>query len=740
MIPDKQVEEKENNNENKIEEFQKRSSKIIKKEILISFNHEDEKQNSNIVYMEKGNNKKIKYISLDLLLKKIVIDDFMDQNILLINAFCQQCFCFIDTNILFNKIINCYNYYRKMGVPVTSLSNIITFFNILIIEMYQYKEIKEDDPSLILINNFYDIVIKDLIENSPKPEKKNNINNIKVTFKGDNLENSFDDDSGYNNDLKLNLTKNIYKSSKNNIYFNADDSIYEEKIEENSYLNNYFYINENNENNEDNENNININEQIRRNENNISNYEENENLNINNSINHSENDIYKINKEINSDSKSRRTYFNNVNYSKYNEFELDNKLVWSNTDSKKIAEESKELTKEKNSIKEKKHFHLFGFLKKSKDKKPAKSYDAIRNIKDKKSEKNLRKSNKTKKYKAKEEQVLNSIKEIKNNILNQKPLKKLIDITKNSLLFYKIINRKAISNLEDKKKELKKCNSQDNIFKKRKKGDNKEYFCVLDWEEKDIGNKLLLISESLLNKIHNKELYKAIYLKKNKNTTSPNVMENIDKFNRLSFFIILDILSYDNETDRAKMIAKWAKVAEYCKKINNFNDLFAINSALNNYIITGLKLTLKEVPKKTLALLKDLNKFCDLKGNYKKVREYISNLKPDEYYLPYLGILLRDLAFYEENSKYIINGILINFEKIEKVQKSLDKFFKFRYLVKKEIDPVPRRLNFLEHLENIEEEKLEKIASNLEPLFNFSQKNIKRPTYIDEKYFSNIFK
>ena len=50
MIPDKQVEEKENNNENKIEEFQKRSSKIIKKEILISFNHEDEKQNSNSIY------------------------------------------------------------------------------------------------------------------------------------------------------------------------------------------------------------------------------------------------------------------------------------------------------------------------------------------------------------------------------------------------------------------------------------------------------------------------------------------------------------------------------------------------------------------------------------------------------------------------------------------------------------------------------------------------------------------
>ena len=154
-------------------------------------------------------------------------------------------------------------------------------------------------------------------------------------------------------------------------------------------------------------------------------------------------------------------------------------------------------------------------------------------------------------------------------------------------------------------------------------------------------------------------------------------MENIDKFNRLSFFIILDILSYDNPKDRAKMIEKWAKIAEYCKKINNFNDLFAINSTLNNYIITGLLLTIKEVNKKTLSLLKEINKFCDLNGKYKTVTDYISNLKPDEYNLPYLGILLRDIAFYEENSKYIINGELIYLKKIEKIN---EKFFKFKYL------------------------------------------------------------
>ena len=176
---------------------------------------------------------------------------------------------------------------------------------------------------------------------------------------------------------------------------------------------------------------------------------------------------------------------------------------------------------------------------------------------------------KSKKYKTKDEPILKTIQDIKNDLLSPKPVKQIIDRVKNSLFFYKIVNRREVLNIEENKpKVLRKSNTQDNIFKKPKKGDKKEYFCLLDWEEKDIGNKLLLVSESLINKIQNKELYKAIYLKKNKNKTSPNVMENIDKFNRLSFFIILDILSYDNENDRAKMISKWAKVAEYCKKIN----------------------------------------------------------------------------------------------------------------------------------------------------------------------------
>ena len=120
------------------------------------------------------------------------------------------------------------------------------------------------------------------------------------------------------------------------------------------------------------------------------------------------------------------------------------------------------------------------------------------------------------------------------------------------------------------------------------------------------------------------------------------------------------------------------------------------------------------------------------------MRNHIVHLKQEDYYIPYLGMLLRDLAFNEESSKYIINGVLINLEKIEKVQKIIDKFFRFKTLAKKEIDKIPTQLKFFENLENIKEEKLEKIINNIEPNFNYCQKKFKRPTYIDTKYFSYI--
>lgn len=710
-------------------------SQTLKKESLVLFNEEEEKKDVNVIYTEVNKVKKVKYISLDLLLKKIVIDDFIEKNQLLIYYFCRQCFCFIDNQILFNKIINCYDYYRTKGVPAPYLSNIITFFNILVIEMYQYyTEIKNDHPILELINKFYDIIEKDFSDNSAKKFMNEITKNLKGDGKREDLENMTDRDENDKIEMKINLTKDMSKNSKlNNLYFNGEINHNNEDNGEanNLNINNYLVINDDNEISEKNlkddyHENTNIDKEL--NIIRISQTKEDKNIILN-----EEDDIMKISNEIMSKPRKTVMNFNHAQTSNIEDIkfiEKNNFAMCSTAETPRTKDEKKEIY---NSMKPKEKTSFFNFFKKNK------SCD-VRNSK------NIKKRNsikmKEKKYKTSDEKILSNIKDIKNFIISsQKPNKKLIDIVKNSINFYKNINARLIPNKDldnSKVKILKKSHSQDNITKKGKANIKTiKYFNVLDWEEKDIGNKLMLISESLLNKVQRRELYKAVFLKKNKNQLCPNVMENIEKFNRLSFFIILDILSYDNSRDRAKMIEKWIKIEEYCKNNYNFNDMFAINSALNNYIITGLKITLKEINKKFSNIQKEINKLCDCKGNYKHLRDYMANLKNDEYYLPYLGILLRDLAFYEEKYKYIIKGVLINFEKIEIIQKIFEKFFKFKYLPKKEIGKTPKQLNFFDCLENIQEEKLEKIANNIEPNFIYSQRKIKRLNYVDKKFFSN---
>jgi hypothetical protein len=206
-------------------------------------------------------------------------------------------------------------------------------------------------------------------------------------------------------------------------------------------------------------------------------------------------------------------------------------------------------------------------------------------------------------------------------------------------------------------------------------------------------------------------------------------------------------LSYNTPRDRAKIYEKWVKIADYCKRKKNYNDCIAIYSALNNYIITGLKLTLKALSSSTKNLFQQISDFCSCEGNYKKVREDMNLCEQKgETFIPYLGMLLRDINFYEESMKYINENGYINMEKIENINTIMEKYFRYKTNEKisnKNYKNIPE-LKFLEHLEQNSEEDLEKIANDLEPIYLMGTQRFKRATNIDkrffEKYIDNKYK
>ena len=682
-----------------------KSDTLKKKGITKEFNEEEEKNEINIKYKKDGIT--MVAISLDLLLKKIVTENFFKENPLKIYSFCQQCFCFIDKEILFNKIFNCYEFYKQKKLVTIRIFDLIKFLNVLVIEMYEYyfpiNNLK--DPIIVSLNDFYQLLMFEIFEFINEQEKeKEDIKNSQLDFNSKEFkENKIEDTKDNKGELNTDKNSDMVKD-RNCIYsLNDDDIIFKDSA-------------------------------------------------------HSPN---KRSKEMDSD-KYLKT---EPTHSKMHSFVGKNipkqalntkKLKLNNNkknDSKFFTTNENQPNKNKNIFGKGSIFskNIFNNLKKEK---PIK----LKNKDDSHIEKPNKEITKMKKINvikvSPEEEIVTEITNIK-ILFSLETKRRELEQTKSKISFYKELKKIVAESIGKpiKDSDLNKVKSRHLMMKsvttstlnkiyKLNLPKNEGFFNILEWDKNLIGEKLISISKNNINKIQRRELYRAIFLKKEKNITCPYVMHNIEKFNQLTFFIIQDILSYDFAKDRAKIIEKWITIAEYCKERKDYTDCVAINSALNNYIITGLNKTLKDISRDKKELMKNINKFCKYQGNYKTLREDMAKLDYYDFYIPYLGMLMKDLAFFEENSKYIINDTLINFEKLENVQLAIEKFFNFKN-AKDKLNPIiPEELWFFEDLEDLKETELEDLANKLEPEFTLyaNKKKEKRKTNIDNLYFSDVKK
>ena len=719
----------------KVRNKRSKTTKNIK-EMLPRYKDVKEENDINIFYKEPNNN--LTSISADLMLKKIIFEDFMNKNELLIYHFCQQCFCFINKDIFFKKIFDCYKFYKN-NISIVKLKNLIDFINILIIEMFDYyKTFDFKESHFELIKKFYNELINDLIKDVIKDERNEG-----------------------KNDKKLN---------------NAINEIYNENYDENDILNidkesNNFAINKNNLIND----NLNIDiDEIK--------------IIIPKKINDNNSKVKNINKKKHFERLS-------LNIHKLTDKIRRASLFISHKQKKNLSLLTpKEKEKPENLIEESQApkilrksiiFKTSTFnLEEQKDKKDEKNKSIVletssdsdsdidnNNDFEEKCE-NQNQINDQNNENENEEKMeifkdifdeqFNSGKllSIKEEIFfNLQYILSLVNCTQGKNDIFKIIKEAKLNFIFYDR--IKNSNKQQNelfllhslsssklaeISTKKNKPNrehlNKGIFCITDYSIEEIGDKLLQVSESLLNKINRKELYRGIYSKKDKEQQSPNVLACINNFNKLTNFVIEDVLSYNYPKDRANIYSRWVEISYYCKSKRDYNDCLAIYSALNSYIFNELKLTFKEIKTKTKNIFIEVRKFCKCLENYKNIREEMNMCEKEGLiFIPYLGMLLRDINFYEETSNYITDNGCLNIEKIENVNKILEKYFRFKNIKKKQNQIESKEeLNFLENLEYVPEEKLVEMAKNIEPKNLFNSSVQKRPTLIDRKYFEKYKK
>ena len=296
---------------------------------------------------------------------------------------------------------------------------------------------------------------------------------------------------------------------------------------------------------------------------------------------------------------------------------------------------------------------------------------------------------------------------------------------KSKSIYSKIFDRIENNKNKKKKKFLTKTRTDANL--------NYRYFYIFYHDPMEIAEYLTCISYQMLRNINYKELLNKNFAGKEKEKKAPNVMKIIDRFNKLVFFIIEDIFSYDNKKVRCQCIEKWVDVAIKLKELHNYNDLIMINICLVNLTLNKLKLTFKKLSNKYKNIIKEMNAFCSSKDCYINIRRLIFNNKGIPY-IPYLGIILKEIMNIEEMN-YIVNENNINFDKLIKMYKVIYRFnefkkTKFAYEKSKELD-------ILINLKPKTEEELDEMVNQIEPklkIFAISG-NKKRLTNTDKFYY-----
>ena len=687
------------NNIFKIKDINNNKNESIKEKNNI--NNKDDKEKK----IEKLDIRIKNELTYQELVKKIIFENYADDNILLLYHFIKQCFSFIKIDDLFDEILN-----QIENLDEKNFNNLSEFSKVLIIEMIYYyqNEILNDECFSKAKNLCYILITKSIINminndikiNEIKRDKFINdnlnidINDINIFILKKEKEDNNIEEVNNENLRKSNLNKIKDRSIPKKVTFkeksNFIEEIKKEKIEEMCK----------------------ISKTLRRS---TKNYSVGGDREVFKNIIKEEDEK---NEKSEDDKQKRKSSFDTDSDDNNDDLYSDDNS--SKEENDKEEEKNKEII---NNIKEQ------GKIKQNLISTKERDLVILGKIV------SLLEKFKEKEIDLEEENEKENMKKIKNNIDIYKEIQKKLDQERKIFLLPRQRQKRMTKNYTS---YIGSISKKPEIIREYL---NQGYFCVTDWKTEEIGQQLMTVSKSLLRKIQPRELYRAKFLKKDKEKTSPNVVECINKFNRLTSFIMEDILSYNTAKDRAKIYEKWVLIADYCKTNKDYNDLIAIFSAFNHYIITGLKLTLKEVKTKTNSILNKIKHFCTVEGNYKNIRVDMDNCdKTGEIFIPYLGMLLRDINFFEEKSKYLNEKGYINFNKIEKINEMFKLYFKFKNKEDNKNNNIPE-LDFFNDLEDITEEYLEITADNLKSGFKSETSKKKRLTNIDEKYFKkNIIK
>ncbi|KAJ3156000.1 hypothetical protein HDU89_005563 [Geranomyces variabilis] len=202
---------------------------------------------------------------------------------------------------------------------------------------------------------------------------------------------------------------------------------------------------------------------------------------------------------------------------------------------------------------------------------------------------------------------------------------------------------------------------------------------LIDIDPLEIARQLTLMESKLFNAIQPLELVGQEWAKKNEPSLAVNVRALTTLANVITGWVVASILAETEVKRRTVLLKHFIKVGDGCLRLQNFNTLMAVLSALNSSTIIRLKRTWESLSGKNRATFEALRKAADHSRNYAEYRAVLKRVQGP--CLPFLGVYLTDLTFTEDgnpSTRASPHGPLINIDKYIKICRIIQEVQRFQ--------------------------------------------------------------
>jgi len=193
----------------------------------------------------------------------------------------------------------------------------------------------------------------------------------------------------------------------------------------------------------------------------------------------------------------------------------------------------------------------------------------------------------------------------------------------------------------------------------------------------ELARQLTIMESAIFQSIKPYEFLDNAWSSKDKETKSPNLLRLVSHFNKCSNWVIYTIVRCSNVRIRTKLFQLFVKLAEECKRLNNYNGVFEVMGALQNAAIHRMKKTYEPVAYEIKKSFEEMKTLTLPAKSWKIYRDFLRNLNPP--CVPFIGIYQTDLIFIEDGNPTTLANGLKNFRKCRMVAKTIGEIQQFQH-------------------------------------------------------------